>query len=607
MAISRRSNPANFRPTSLYVAPPIDYLASNLNRAQEAYDINKSAELSFLEQLTKVRARKEDNDALRNISSAYERELENIANEVNRDYGSSNYRNRLQKLASNLRTDLTQGDLNAISSNYNTYQAYQEQVQKAKSYDPLLDSEYTNIAEGFYRGYKGENGYNISRLGSINEGINEFEEADKIVKGINSISSDVPTVTQDAYGNDVIINDKGEFITENKIRATFRPAFQNSPAYRQIIQKADQEARIAERTGKAFNRNTYIGNAIANLEEAVVNKYRMSKTSTNVDINNRPEYQQDKNKPVGSTSIGTTEVYQNPAITPNIPKINFDASGRPVAPQGLRQNTREGFVGSGTVGGGNVFAGEFSSGEDKETHDKNLKFLQDLKSNNPQLANLPDKEAYEVYTQAVINNSRIASPTAEVNIEGRREAMSNKVFKGGINTRGISVIASNASNTKASGLARVADDLGLGKDELRDQLTNGRVTGYVNGTSPGQFKTTIIDKKGNPVTLAVDGDKDQQRYFTRSFNMTKLERENKTGKTKFVDPVDGTAYVSETRLVQDPATGNWNFKTVASKAQNSKDGDYSIDTSVPPIVNFDEILREDANRFEQSEFSEKTK
>jgi hypothetical protein len=608
MAISRKSNPAAYNPISQYVALPIDYLSARLNNAQQEYNVNKAAELSFIETIGKVRARERDRGALQNISSAYENALQGIAEKVNRDYGSSNYRQELQKLAGNLRTDLAQGDLYAINSNYNTYQAYQDQVKKTEGYDKLLDAEYTNLDDEFYQGYKGANGYNISRLGSINKGINAFEEADKVVKGINSISEEgYQVITDPTTGNRQIINTKGEYIDDRKIRNTFREGYQNTPAYNQLVDKVRQKAKIAERRGQNYDPQADLTSQLTEIENSLVNKYLMSKESRSTEFKDAPEWQQDKNKSLGSTSIGTTEVYQNPTIAPNIPKISFDASGRPMAPKGLRQDVRGGFVGSGTVGGGNVFAGEFSSGDDKEAHDKNLKFLQDLKTNNPQLSTLPDKQAYEVYMQAVTNNSRIASPTAEVNYENRREAMSNKVFKGGINTRGISVIASNAANTKAAGLANVAKDLGLGKDELRDQLNNGRVTGYVNGTSPGQFKTTIIDKNGSPVTLAVDGDKDQQRYFMRSFNMTKLERENKTGKTKFIDPVDGTPYVSETRLVQDPATGNWNFKTVASQAQNDKDGDYSINTSVPPIINFDEILREDANRFEESEFSEKTK
>src|SRR4051812_1940156 len=126
MAISRRSNPATYNPLQTYVQMPVDYLASNLAQSQQNYDINKQSEASFIETLAKVKGREEDLPALRNISSAYENALNGIADKVNRDYGSSNYRNELQKLAGNLRTDLSQGDLYAINSNYNTYQAYQK-------------------------------------------------------------------------------------------------------------------------------------------------------------------------------------------------------------------------------------------------------------------------------------------------------------------------------------------------------------------------------------------------------------------------------------------------------------------------------------------------
>ncbi len=319
MAIQRRSTPATFSPLNTYVQLPTDYLASNLAMQQGQYDINKQSEQTFIENLAKIKGREEDLPSLRNISNAYQSELENIANDVNRDYGSSSYKNRLQKLAGNLRTDLAQGDLYAINSNYNTYQAYQKQIQDAKEYDPLLDSEYTNNAKGFYSGYKGPNGYNISKLGSINPGINAFEEADKVVKGINSLSEgSYRVITDPTTGNRQIINSKGEYISREKIQNTFRQGFQNTPAYNQLVDKVTRRAKIAQRRGEEFDPKAELTSQLGELENSVVNKYLMSKTSTDTDFKDGAEWQQDQNATPVYTPTRNGAALTNPNVAGEI-------------------------------------------------------------------------------------------------------------------------------------------------------------------------------------------------------------------------------------------------------------------------------------------------
>ena len=608
MAVSRFTTPANFSPTSQYVQRPIGLYQQNLANQQEEYDIAAANTKALQDQIIKTQAREEDLPALKKINSAYSNALDSIVESSHKDLGSSHYRDKLNKLASNLKADMTTGNLAAIQSNYNTYQAYQKQLLEQKdNYSPYLDSQYLNIAPGFYQGYKKSDGtYNISKLGPINKAVDRYDAADKTVKGINSIGGSTPKFSKDAYGNDVILNEKGEFINPEKIRGAFRPAFVNTEAYQQIIQEANHNEAVANRKGVEFDKTAFINNTVNEIENSLVNKYRKSQIDRSVDFHNIPEYQQEKTP--GSATTSNTQLYDNPSVVPEIPNINFDEKDQIIPPQGLKYSIREGFIGGSSIPGlGNSFANEYSLGIDQKALKEQTDFLDNLKKSNPQLANFSNKDAYSAYKDAVINNSKISSPTAEINNEKLREAYSNKVFKGGINNRGLSVVASNGVNTKISGLERVAKDLGLGKDELRDQLNNGRVSGFVNGDKPGMFKTTIIDKEGKPVTLAVDGDKEQQSYFQRSYNMTKLERENKTGKFKFTDPIDGIPYIVETRLVQDSNTGRWAFKTAVSQADNKTPNDFSINTATQPITDFNMVLREDANRFLSSPYAEKLK
>jgi hypothetical protein len=299
------------------VAAPIDYLSSRLNQAQGEYNINKAAEQSFIETIAKVRGREEDLPALRNISSAYENALTGIAEKVNRDYGSANYRQELQKLAGNLRTDLAQGDLYAINSNFNTYQAYQKQVSETKdTYNPYLDSQYTNIAPGFYQGYKSPTGYNISRLGAIDKAINREEVADNIIKGIGAIGGTNIKISKDDFGNDVILTEKGERVSEDKIRSTFRPAIVNTQAFDQIQREADYEAKVAARQGREFDRNSFVAKSVGQLEDFVVNKYTRSNSQRSIDFHNIPEYQQTQNGTPTYTPSRNGAALSNPNLAP---------------------------------------------------------------------------------------------------------------------------------------------------------------------------------------------------------------------------------------------------------------------------------------------------
>ena len=367
MAISQFSNPALFNPIQKHINLPVEYLQNNLNMAQHSYDLGQAETKNLVEQLTKSKALEKDKPLLQNISQSYENALNGITDQAHKDLGSSDYRNKIAKLASHLQTNLAQGPLSTINGNYNTYQAYQKQIAENKDYSPHLDSEFTKNNQNFYGGAINTNGtYNNLKLGSMGKSLNLPTEADNIVKGINSISTDTPRVTKDAYGNDVVINDKGEFITPDKIRATFLPAFKNSPAYQEVLQKANYEEALANKQNKTFDKQAYIDNTINDLQNHVISKYTLSKTGTNIDFHNIPEYQQDKNSAPIYTPTRNGAAFTNPNI-----------SGELVDP-----GKNNGMDYLRAIGGGNSKLSGYSSGKigntDQSQLDKNTLTKQQL-------------------------------------------------------------------------------------------------------------------------------------------------------------------------------------------------------------------------------------
>lgn len=327
MAISRFNNPARYNPIQTYVPLPIDDLRYSLQLKQHNYDLNKQEEMSFLDSLHKVRAREEDTPALQMINQAYESELNNIVESVNKDYGSSDWKNRFSRVKNHLGSNMSSGDLSAIHQNYNNFQDWNKKVLDEKdNYNPYLDRAYTKIAPGFYGGYRKPDGsFNIASPSAIDKAVNREEVADSIVKGINSIGGASVKFSKDPNtGDDIIVSQSGERISPDKIRGAFRPAFANSEAMQQIQREADFNARMAQRQGREFDRDSFVQNAVNDLEDFVVSKYTMRKGDMAAKIDRMPEYRDKTQTPVYSPTANGA-AFTNPNVASEISDKNLSA------------------------------------------------------------------------------------------------------------------------------------------------------------------------------------------------------------------------------------------------------------------------------------------
>lgn len=321
MAINRFSTPANFQPESLYTPIPLDYLNNTLQAKQQQYDLGLNEQQNLIASLTKIKAREEDVPALQNINKAYESELTSITNAVNNDYGSSEWRNRFNKVKNKLSSDLSSGDLGAISQNYLNFQDWNAKVLAEKdNYNPYLDQAYERIASikqgGGYRGYKNQDGsFNIATSGAIDKQIDRQDTADKLIKGIASDSnSDFRLSTDTKTGNSIIVNTKNEGVSPNKIAQAFRNSFGGSEAMSQIIKEANFTEQLANRQGKEFNKQAFVENKVQDLEKFVVKKYSSNNFERDIKIHNAQEWQQDANATPTYTPTKNGAAFTNPNV-----------------------------------------------------------------------------------------------------------------------------------------------------------------------------------------------------------------------------------------------------------------------------------------------------
>jgi hypothetical protein len=310
-----------------YVPLPYEEIVRNVRERQHEYDVNKTLEQGLLGQIAKIKARNEDIPALQQINKTYEDELNSIADSVMKDYGSSGYREKLNKLGQKLSSDLTSGDLFAIGTNYQGLQDWIKQKQdfKESPYKEYLDEKYTEIAPGgFYKGYKKSDGsFNIQQPGNIDKYIDRDKAADDLINGINSLGYADFKLTKDEFGNSYIVNEKGEHISADKIRSTFRNLFSNSEAAKQLVREADFRARMF-----GEDRNKIIQDSLKTLEDGVISKYTMSKYDKDLKIHDMPKWQaglQQEMQAQLQAPMNQTEFTDNP-LNSDLLK-NFDENG----------------------------------------------------------------------------------------------------------------------------------------------------------------------------------------------------------------------------------------------------------------------------------------
>ena len=278
---------------SQYVPLPLEEIAGAVRGKQKEQDDNKAQQAKLLEDITKIKARKEDMGRLGEYNTMLDRELGALSDKVYGDTTDTSWKPQFLKLKNKVASDMSGGKLHAIQNNYDVYQKYQEARSKEKDYQEYRDRGYWDITEGNYKGaYDEKGGLNISSLDGFNERIDREKIADDIVKGINAVDINGvrAEVTFDEQGG--VWKDKltGQVISADKIAKTFDGAFQQSKAMDDIINEANFMEKQAEKMGKSFDRKGFVEQAYGQLRNSMIAKYTMSKTDPSRDFDYAPEH-----------------------------------------------------------------------------------------------------------------------------------------------------------------------------------------------------------------------------------------------------------------------------------------------------------------------------
>lgn len=309
----RYYNPRQPQFQSTFTPAPLDFLQQETENKQGAYD--KADLLSHqLLDATGVKARKEDQGAANEIAQKYQTEIDDLGTKVQGDKGSGAYMEGIKDIGRRLNQDLTNGDLAVIKNNKDVFDTYNKQRSDFKDdqgYQEYLDSQYGNLAEGRYKGYKTDSGYNISHVGEIGKQLDWTKKADELIQGIGAESNSGVKFVTDGDGNKYIQDVNGNSVSDQKILNAFVPAFKETEEYKQIQKKA----QYLKDNGQIDNTDDYINNQVSNLAKFVTNKYR--KSERNVNLSADSYGLQDHQKQIAMVPVPMTGIQAPNAVRQN--------------------------------------------------------------------------------------------------------------------------------------------------------------------------------------------------------------------------------------------------------------------------------------------------
>lgn len=266
---------------STFNAVPLEFLNNTLKAKQADFDKAELYQNDLMKNLN-VTARKQDIPKLKEIQDQYSQRVEKLADQYKGDKGSYGFIKELRNLAVDMNKDLTAGSLYAIKTNKEAFDQWNKTVKEQKdAYKPYLDEAYTNIADPFYKGAVDEEGQlNITSPGRIDPYLDRAKRADEIVKGI-AAEGNAGWQIQTRNGQNYIVDSKGKAVTNEKIKETFLPAFQQTEEFNQLHREANflDKSGILAKAG--LNKDQYIQQQTEELLKGVQSKYRMSEYDVN--------------------------------------------------------------------------------------------------------------------------------------------------------------------------------------------------------------------------------------------------------------------------------------------------------------------------------------
>ncbi len=470
------------------------------------------------------------------------------------DKGDVNYRQKLNGLSRQVINDLSpEGKLGKIHSQATMYEQQEKAMQDAKDLDTtrwraqnVWDSR-SKYAEANGAGYTGT--AQLS-LGNIGEYVDRNKEIDDLTKGVQSelVKGGLYAYSDGKY----IRTGKMTAATADKVLRTVDGFLANSKALKDIY----AEAQFRKSNGDQ-HADEYAQQQINSLRSAMLKYVESDGTK---DMKADPIYLAHLRHALDNETQAVTAQTVNTEVTDNAMNLPPVAQDIKFNPDGSIATPAKSKMTMPTIT--DPMSGGVSHFEKVDYQAKQVEqeaFIADIKKNNPSVANLTPKAAYDAYMQAKAANAR--TPVLGRDVELAAGAFNDRVFKSGLNSKGISIASSVDAISEPTNLQTVAESLGLDEKELRAQAKDGKVMGIGNGSRPGQFILSVPNGNGQPVNLLVNGSPEQEEFYERSYQASLLEKQGKSGTNIFKDPKDNNSpYISYTQLA--PGETGYEFKTI---------------------------------------------
>lgn len=613
MAISRFDTPADYTPINTYVPLPYQELAQGLLIKQKRYDDNEEMQFKLENLIKTIKADPNRQFMLKELDDEYFSKIDDLASTIH-DKGDMRYKSELRKIAGKFQTDDRVRNLNTSYANHLKYQ--EDSIKNKEKMTDFYDS-YKQDAQSIEQMKKAGITTPTFNYNGMLYKQDYVKDMDDLVKGIakDGLAKEGYLTYPKGHpqAGELMINGYGQYTKNGRDYEGVSVAKVKQIANLSVdpfLGKESSRYFVDQLYGKQVNydkltpeQKTNVRTVAAQTMQQIAAKQVFADTKQTTDLRNLSEYATGKlenaNQQVLSETF-LTEKYDsgNESKSP-LDGLEFDESGQLKVPSKNEFDLDT----KGKISDNPLLAisrTSFTPKKDTEKYKEQKAKLDEVIKNNPGFESKTPKEAAEIYNAAVKNNSQISTPYKDIR-GAANKYYTEQVFKGDLNTRGISLIMSKGGSSKTQGLSQISKTLDLDEKELRAQMKESRVNGIMNGEKPGMFTATVLDGGGNKVTVGITPSVEQGKHFTRSWAAGKLQRENKVGVNPFQDPVDGKWYIAQTFI--DPNTQQ--FKTIVVDAKKDKEG-----VEIAPNANaYDEnaLFEQDDVRWKNTDYYPKNK
>lgn len=541
MSINRYTTIDFNQPISSYVPAPLDFMYKVGAHKQANQDKAEEDRLDLLgKQWNRLSI---DADKANKIKSEVNTTLDEFANkDFNDPAVKSQWYKKKRELADRFGP---MGDIGAMEANYKMHQDYVKGLDELRKKGPKeggIDVDtYNKLRKISLEGYKGigqDEGQGYSQFSGIQPAgyVDLAKQADDLAKGWKENKKASEGWSEDPSGKLYRKSgNKVEWIDEKEIYNNIMPQLMNDPMNQAFVQQDvllnTYNMTPQERAELDFDKThmSYYDRAA----KYAANKYGFRSTEHTSDIKNTPWAKDKRDEEMGNLTTTTqSEGIATGIEHPTVKDMEFDSKGNLVIPT----KTNRKVIGTNlkNPSGQNAL---YQEGKDLEKFAEQVKYVQEIKTQHPELKDLTPKATLEAIKKAqksVETESIPLNSISNLAAKGIGEAISRNMGQ-----RNFYLHDSKGKTTDGT-RETVLEELGITDKELQDQIKKNGISGYTqSGPTPGGLYIDVKDKDDKTRRVVISQDAEIQKIFSVSHAVNEAR---KTLTPAVVTPIPGANY-----------------------------------------------------------------